>query len=101
MIDQKFFRPRVVAKVFGCTYDTIAKYIRAGRIPAVNLGSIASPRWWIPLSWLESAMRGEARWKYPESIRPVCRTEKTAEKLLVQALDEEKKLDEIEEEYDG
>lgn len=99
-MDQKFFRPRVVAKVFGMSCGTIFKYIRLGRIPAVNLGTVTSPRWWIPLSWLTSAMRGEARWKYPDAIRPKCRRAATAEKIITRVLDEEKKLDLVEDEED-
>lgn len=99
-MDQKFFRVRVVAKVFGVTSGTIEKYVRLGRIPAVNLGTITSPRWWIPLSWLESAMRGEARWKYPDAIRPQCRRAETADKIITRVLDQEKKLDLVEDEND-
>lgn len=66
---QIVYDPAVVAHLFGVSRMTICHLCRTGQIPTVNLGSFSRPRWRIPLSFIEGAYRGEARWKYPKVLK--------------------------------
>lgn len=88
MIDQILYRPKVVAQLFGVAEETIRRLCHDGRIPAVNLGTWTHARWRIPLSFIEQAMRGEARWKYPKVLKRQCINRSVALRRLSRVNDE-------------
>ena len=71
---QALYSCRVVAELFGCSRQSVYYMCRNGSIPAINIGRPDSPLWRVPLSFIEKAMRGEARWKYPKALKRQCRT---------------------------
>ena len=87
-MDQILFRLPVVAQLFGVGVETIRRLCQHGRIPAVNLGTFTHAQWRIPLSFIDGAMRGEARWKYPRVLKRQCVNRSTAEKRIARVNDE-------------
>lgn len=68
--------------LFGISEETVRRLCQSGRIPAVNVGVSTSAQWRIPLSYIDAAMRGEARWKYPKSLRRQCVTKRVAQRRI-------------------
>lgn len=87
-IEQVLFRPKVVAHLFGVSDATIRNLCQQGRIPAVNLGSFTHSRWMVPLSFVQEAMRGAARWKYPRALKRQCVSRRVAQRRIAQVNDE-------------
>lgn len=88
MIDQILYNVRVVGQLFGVTNTTVRTMCRNGRIPCVNLGTFTRPRWRIPLNFIEEAMRGEARWKYPKRFKRQCISRAAAQRKIAHVNDE-------------
>jgi hypothetical protein len=55
--------------------------------------------WRIPLSFIEEAMRGEARWKYPRHFKRQCVKRVTARNRIVQVSREMEKIAQNEKEW--
>jgi hypothetical protein len=93
--EQILYSPKVVAVLFDCTYETVLRLCKEGRIPAVNLGTFKCPRWRVPLSFLEKAMWGVARWKFPRFVRRTCRRADQARRAIARAAAEVKRLESL------
>lgn len=69
MIEQVLLTPKIVAHLMGINIQTVCGFIRDGRMPAVNMGSIRHPRWFVPTTAIANMISGGARWKYPRQVK--------------------------------
>lgn len=95
-MDELLLRVKVAAHILGIDPRTVRKLCEQGRIPAVDVSSAVGNNhhvWRIPISYVEDAISGSARWKYPHKVKRRTWLKTTARNMIAAKLKEVESMD--------
>lgn len=93
-MDQLFLRVKVAAHLLGISEHTLRRLCDVGKIPAVNVSTnFTHAVWRVPISYVEEAMCGQARWKYPNAVKRQTWKKSEAKRLINVKMKEVESMD--------
>lgn len=91
-MENMLLRIPVAAHLLGIHSQTLRRLCARKMIPCSDIGTGGMRCYRIPLDYVRRALRGEARWKFPPQLRRKAITERTADMLIKQGLEEWKTI---------